>query len=219
MIYWVAKRVEASNLDKYYVATDDIRIFNVCQKYSIPCIMTSRECINGTERVAEVSEKVKADYYVNIQGDEPCIDIGSINKVVKSLSSFKHIDFIQAISQITDMKAVIDESVVKVVVSENNEILYYSRSPVPYVRDKENMSNLTYYRCLGLYLYSKSFLRKYASMRESKLERLEHIEQLRIIENKIVIHSVEVNDDGISVDTLDDLKKVRYLYEKGKCEI
>ena len=216
MIYWVAKRVEASNLDEYYVATDDIRIFDTCQKYLIPCIMTSSECTNGTERVAEVATKIKADYYVNIQGDEPCIDIGAINEFVNSLCSFSHINFIQAVSKITNMKTIWDDSVVKVVISENKEVLYYSRLPVPYARNKDDMDNSIHYRCLGLYLYSKDFLREYSLMKETKLECIEHIEQLRILENKVVINSVEVNDDGISVDTLNDLERVRDLYKDGE---
>jgi len=92
MIYWVAKRVEASILTEYYVATDDDRIFDTCQKYSIPCIMTSSKCINGTERVAEVATKIKADYYVNIQGDEPCIEIDAINEFVNSLQKFDQVN-------------------------------------------------------------------------------------------------------------------------------
>jgi 3-deoxy-manno-octulosonate cytidylyltransferase (CMP-KDO synthetase) len=219
MIYWVAKRVEASIISEYYVATDDKRIFDTCQKYLIPCIMTSSECINGTERIAEVAEKVKADYYVNIQGDEPCIEIDAINELVNSLQKFDQVNFIQAVSKITDQEAVMDDSVVKVAISENNEVLYYSRLPIPYVRDQSDIKGLVHLRCVGLYLYSRDFLSKYLLMKETELERIECIEQLRILENKVVINSVEVNDGGISVDTLNDLEKVRSLYEKGKYKI
>jgi 3-deoxy-manno-octulosonate cytidylyltransferase (CMP-KDO synthetase) len=213
MIYWVVKRVEASILTEYYVATDDDRIFDACQKYSIPCIMTSSKCINGTERVAEVATKIKADYYVNIQGDEPCIDIDAINEFVSSLHKFDYVNFIQAVSKITDQEAVLDDSVVKVVISENNEVLYYSRLPIPYSRGENKQNKVSYYRCLGLYLYSRDFLREYSLMSSTKLENIEHIEQLRILENKIVINAVEVDDDGMSVDTADDLIKVREEYQ------
>ena len=209
MIYWVAKRVEASVLKEYYVATDDDRIFNTCQEYSIPCIMTSKECINGTERVAEVATKIKADYYVNIQGDEPCIDIGAINAFVGSLKKFDNVNFIQAVSKISNSKSVLDDSVVKVAITENNEVLYYSRSPIPYSRGGGKPE---YYRCLGLYLYSREFLHKYSLMESTKLENIEHIEQLRILENRIVINAIEVDDEGISVDTVDDLAKIRGEY-------
>lgn len=210
MIYWVAKRVEASILSEYYVATDDNRIFDTCQRYSIPCLMTSIECINGTERVAELARKIRADYYVNIQGDEPCIEVEAINKFVNSLQQFDSVNFLQAVSIITDQDEVLDNSVVKVAISEFNEVLYYSRLPIPFSRDERHTS---YYRCLGLYLYSRDFLRKYSLMNNTKLENIEHIEQLRILENKIVINAVEVNDGGMSVDTADDLIKIREKFK------
>jgi 3-deoxy-manno-octulosonate cytidylyltransferase (CMP-KDO synthetase) len=208
MIYWVAKRVEDSDLEEYYVATDDDRIFDACQEYLIPCIMTSKKCLNGTERVAEVANKVKADYFVNIQGDEPCIDVSVINFFVANLRKFSKVNFIQAVSKITDNESVLDDSIIKVVMTEDNEVLYYSRSPVPYLKSASK-NEAVYYRCLGLYLYSRDFLNKYSSMSSTKLENTEHIEQLRILENRIIINAVEVNDDGMSVDTLDDLIKIR----------
>jgi len=218
MIYWVAKRVSSSILTEYYVATDDDRIFDVCQKYSIPCVMTSSQCINGTERVAELATKIAADYYVNIQGDEPCIEVEAINEIVLSIQRFVQIQFIQAVSKITDTRMLSDDSIVKVAVSEiNNRALYYSRLPIPYSRDKKGLEDVTSYRCLGLYLYSRSFLRKYSLMDSTRLELIEHIEQLRILENDIAINVVEVTDDGISVDTVEDLEKVRQKYSLGLC--
>ena len=92
--------------------------------------------------------------------------------------------------------------------AQDNEVLYYSRSPIPYSRGASK-NEVTYYRCLGLYLYSRDFLYKYSSMSSTKLENTEHIEQLRILENRIIIDAVEVNDDGMSVDTHDDLIKIR----------
>ncbi len=210
MIYWVSKRVEASVLTEYYVATDDKRIFDVCQKYGLPCIMTSSDCTNGTERVAEVATKVKADYYVNIQGDEPCINITAINKIIQKLSSSSDVNFIQAVSRMYNKDDHQDLSIVKVAISDKNHALYYSRLPIPFSRDK-NSEFL--YRCLGLYLYSASFLSKYVKILPTKLERLENIEQLRILESEIKIDTVEVKDGGISVDTLDDLERVRSQYK------
>ena len=208
MIYWVAKRVEASDLKEYFVATDDDRIFDICQEYLIPCVMTSKKCLNGTERIAELASKVKADYYVNVQGDEPCIDISAINIFVASLRRYSKVNFIQAVSKITNNNLLLDDSIVKVAMTEDNEVLYYSRSPIPYPRGV-NKNEAVYYRCLGLYLYSRDFLYKYSSMSSTKLENTEHIEQLRILENKIIIKAVELNDDGMSVDTHDDLIKIR----------
>jgi 3-deoxy-manno-octulosonate cytidylyltransferase (CMP-KDO synthetase) len=173
--------------------------------------MTSTECLNGTERVAEVATKIKADYYVNIQGDEPCIKIDAINTFVASLQKFEQVNFIQAVSKIAETELTSSESIVKVAITKNNEILYYSRLPIPYSREKNKIKEV-HYKSLGLYLYSRDFLFKYSLMGSSKLENTEHIEQLRILENGISIHAVEVNDDGISVDTEEDLVKIRNKY-------
>lgn len=208
MIYWVAKRVEASNLTSYYVATDDKRIADVCDKYNIPFIITSEHCVNGTERVAEVAQKTDANYYVNIQGDEPCINLEAINEIINSVTDFKSPDFIQAVSLINDPASVIDVTVVKVAISEKKEAIYFSRSPIPYPRKK--IKDI-YFRCLGLYLYSDEFLKRYASLAVSKLEQIEQIEQLRVLENNYRINVVNVSDDGISVDTPEDLEFVRSL--------
>lgn len=213
MIYWVAKRVEASILKEYYVATDDIRILDICNKYSLPCIMTSEDCLNGTERVAEVSTKIEADYYVNIQGDEPCINIEAINKLVMSVDNYINPEYLQAISKLTDPKKILDNSLVKVAISDNFEVLYYSRLPIPCPQNENSILDSSYYRCLGLYLYHKDLLVKYMKMSPTKLENIEHIEQLRLIENRIVMNAVEVDDDGISVDTSVDLEIVREQYK------
>jgi 3-deoxy-manno-octulosonate cytidylyltransferase (CMP-KDO synthetase) len=212
MIYWVAKRVEASLLKEYYVATDDIRIADACKKYSIPFIMTSENCLNGTERVAEVATKVNADYYVNIQGDEPCINIDAINTIVLSVKNYKKISYLQAVTKLVDPNKIIDTSLVKVTISDNFEVLYYSRLPIPYPMREDDNVLISYYRCLGLYLYNKDLLSKYVKMTPTSLENTENIEQLRLIENKIIINAVEVIDDGISVDTMDDLIKMRKDY-------
>jgi len=100
MIYWVAKRVAASHIDKYCVATDDQRILDVCERYSIPCVMTSERCVNGTERVAEVAINSDADYFVNIQGDEPCINVEAINNIIASVEDLHEPKFIQAVTKI-----------------------------------------------------------------------------------------------------------------------
>jgi 3-deoxy-manno-octulosonate cytidylyltransferase (CMP-KDO synthetase) len=208
MIYWVAKRVEASCLTSYCVATDDQRIADACVKYEIPFIMTSGDCVNGTERVAEVSRKTDADYYVNIQGDEPCLNPEAINQIVDSLQEDRYPKFVQAISPIQDNNHVTDSSVVKVAVSESQQALYFSRSPIPFPRNGED---IIYYRCMGLYLYSREFLQLYSGLAQSKLEGIEQIEQLRVLENNICINTVVVDDDGISIDTPDDLAFVRSL--------
>lgn len=213
MVYWVAKRVEKSIIKKFFVATDDARIMDACQSYSIPCIMSSKDCLNGTERVAEISSKIKADYYVNIQGDEPSINPEAINKIVRSLNKHKNADYIQAVAKLTNKHKILDTSLVKVAVSENSEALFFSRLPIPFHQNKNDSVKPHYYRCLGLYLYHKDLLSNYLKMPPTTLENIENIEQLRLIENKIIINAVEVDDDGISVDTPEDLIIIRDQYK------
>ena len=208
MIFWVAKRVEASNLLIYTVATDDERIAEACEQHDIPCVMTSKNCVNGTERVAEVAYQSDAEFFINIQGDEPLINPQAINTMINALAQHDPVEFVQAVAPITDPAIVVDTSVVKVAVSALGEALYFSRSPIPYPR--AGGSDI-YYRCVGLYLYSKELLGLYSAMEVARLEKLEQVEQLRILENKIRIHSVTVYDSGFSVDTPEDLRTVRSM--------
>ena len=140
------------------------------------------------------------------------VEIDAINKLVSSLKKFDQVNFIQAVSKITDKEVLMNDSVVKVVITENNTILYYSRLPIPYSRGEDDLNVSIHYRCLGLYLYSRGFLNEYSLMNATELENVEHIEQLRVLENNITINAIEVNDDGMSVDTSDDLIKVRDKY-------
>lgn len=208
MIYWVARRVEASNLSDYIVATDDGRIAEACEQYDIPCVMTSENCVNGTERVAEVARQSDAEFCINIQGDEPLINPEAINAMIDALPQQENVEFVQAVAPIMDPVSVVDVSVVKVAVSETGEALYFSRSPIPYPR--AGGSDI-FYRCMGLYLYSKEFLGLYASMEMTRLEKIEQVEQLRVLENKIRIQSVIVDDEGLSIDTPEDLQMVRSM--------
>lgn len=212
MIYWVAKQVEQSYLKNYLVATDDQRIFDVCSSYDIPVKMTSSECKNGTERVAEISKTFKHhNWFLNIQGDEPLIKPKSINLMLENLQNNSPSSFTQGISIIKDDDSLKDPSVVKVVLSDKGEIIYYSRLPVPFSRESDTKR----YRCLGLYLYDKSFLEKYGSLNSSYLEEIESIEQLRVLEAGIKINSQQLDENGFSIDTPKDLKKVRKIFLDG----
>jgi 3-deoxy-D-manno-octulosonate cytidylyltransferase len=208
MIYWVAKRVEMSSLESYVVATDNDKIATVCTQYGIPCLMTSETCFNGTERVAEVSCKTDADFYINIQGDEPCIEPNAIDALLRSARSIEPVQFVQAVAPIRLPSLVNDPSVVKVAISDSGDAVYFSRSPIPYVAE---WCEGNFFRCLGLYLYSRGFLRDYRSIPPSRLEKIERIEQLRVIESGMRIRTVQVEDNGFSVDTPKDLLFARSL--------
>ena len=199
-----------SALKQYLVATDDQRIMDVCSKYNIPHMMTSENCENGTERIAEVSLARKHQYYMNIQGDEPCIDIGAINTMLASIADKPNLQFLQALSVIENIEQLDDPSVIKTVVNKNWKGLYFSRSKIPYEREHGSYEFL---RVVGLYIYSRDFLKKYKDMPVSSLENIEKVEQLRVIENQVPIDCIKVREEGISVDTPSDLETVLKDYQ------
>ncbi len=207
MIYWVARRVARSTVDNYLVATDDHRIMDACRRYKIPCELTSADCINGTERVAEVSTKIDSDYFINVQGDEPLIDVGAINAMCTHLQKKKPEGFIQGMSYL-DEESAGDESIVKMAVSVRSRVFYLSRKAIPSSASQDKKS---FYRCIGLYGYSAHFCRLFSDKRPLNLEIAEQIEQLRCIEYGLPISAILVADNGISVDTVCDLEKVRKL--------
>lgn len=207
MIYWVAMRVAQSTLDDYLVATDDKRIMATCENYNIPCLLTSIDCRNGTERVAETTKKIKADYYINVQGDEPLINVRAINQVRLYMIENKPKGFVQAVSPLDETETE-DPSIVKVAVSEDLRIIYLSRCPVPFFQ-RQGQGHVQYIRCMGLYGYSGDFCRSYSGLTARSLERAEQIEQLRCLEYGLPIEPILVEDEGISVDTCSDLEKIR----------
>jgi len=207
MIYWVAKQVKKSNLKNFLVATDSKKIYETCSFYNIPVKMTSSECKNGTERVAEISKDYDEDvWFVNIQGDEPIINPLAIDKLLREKRTNKRFQFIQAVNLIDDLSLIEDVNTVKVLFSKNNYVQTYTRKPLQSKHDKK------FYRCLGLYLYSKKFLNKFITLKPSYHEKKQNIEQLRAIDNNLKIKICVVDDDGFSVDTIDDLKKMRRLF-------
>ena len=201
---------KASTLSELIVATDDKRIFNHVISFGGKALMTESTHLSGTNRCNEViqSLETKYDIAINIQGDEPCINPGAIDQLIQSINTFHRLEFIQAVSPIKDPVSVMDITVVKVAISESGQAIYYSRSPIPYPR---NQKEDVYYRCLGLYLYGRDFLKSYAGLVVTRLEQIEQIEQLRVLENNIRIDTVLVDDDGLSIDTVEDLAFVRAL--------
>ena len=213
MIYWVAKQVEKSKIKEYIVATDDQRILDECLKFDIPAILTSQSCRNGTERVAEVATKIESNFYLNIQGDEPCINPLSINQMINNLDKLKKkFDYLQGVTLVKSLDEINDPSVVKVAINNYGEIVYLSRAPIPFYKKPSNEK--IFFKCLGLYLYSREFLQMYKDLPMHKNEEVEEIEQLRVIENKIPIRAAVLDYDSLSVDTYEDLSKARKLLSK-----
>lgn len=207
MIWWVYYRaIRVSRLQEVYVATDDERIADACTRYNIPYVMTSVEHRNGTERLAEVAQKVEADVYVTIQGDEPLLEPSTIDAVLDTLLSEPSIPCATLKTAYHNPVDVINGTTPKVVCDVNNDILLFTRSPVPYPK-----AALDYiiYKPIGVYAFKRQTLLYYATLEMGPLERAEEIELLRLVEHGVKIRISEVSSDTVAVDTYKDLERVR----------
>lgn len=208
-------------LDYVCVATDDKRIEEVVKRFNGNVIMTSPDHQSGTDRCAEavnafsIKTKVKFDVIVNIQGDEPFIQPIQIEKLVKC---FNHHDtqiatLAKPISLTDD---IMNPNCVKVIFDKNHKALYFSRSPIPYIRGKEtNMwgQHFKFFKHLGIYAYQTNVLEEITRLNQSSLELAESLEQLRWLENGYKITVEETEFETISIDTPEDLEKAIKFFQ------
>ena len=216
MICWVYEAAQrAEHLAEVYVATDDDRIFQACKKLSLKVIMTSEEHPTGTDRVAEVAQKIGAELYVNIQGDEPMLKPETITAAIEPflLESADRLWVSNLMTPIKTFSEIIDVGIPKVVVNEKNEAVFLSRAAIPYPKETRDIA---YMKQVCAYGFRPEALKAFASLPQGPCERAEGIELLRFIEHGIKVQMVEVVSDTMAVDTPTDLKTVKRLME-GKC--
>lgn len=226
-----AKR--ASILSRIIVATDDERIFRVVSENGGEAVMTSTEHRSGSDRIAEVAKDLpEGSIIVNVQGDEPLIAPETIEAAVEALLGDPTADVSTTCEAIVNIADVFSPNVVKVVAGKSGDALYFSRSPIPFLRDevnragglefaiKDNRGLLGHFKKhTGVYVYRREFLLNYAKMAPTRLEQNEMLEQLRILENGGKIKVVEVAQSSIGVDTVDDLKKVQRIIQAKSVKI
>ena len=215
MIWHVYQQAMKSELlNELYVATDDERIKEACHGFGMKVIMTSDKHRTGSDRLSECASKVDADFYVNIQGDEPMIDPAAIDMVAKEIIAGHDESIVSsgAYMLIDDPSDIIDSNVVKVIISKSGLALAYSRSPIPYPKD----GRAKYYKQLGLYAFTKNGLKAFSDNTPSRLESTEGVELFRLLENNFCTKMVEVLHTSVSVDTARDLIRVRLLMKASK---
>ena len=209
MIWWVYQQaIKVSELDEIIVATDDERIASVCKEYSMDYMMTSNEHKTGADRIAEVAERTTGDIYLNIQGDEPLIEPAAIRDIIgMKLSS--HEVYVGLKSSINSIEEIENPNIVKAVVDCEGYAMYFSRSPIPYNRDLNNV-----YRCMGLYAYDKDMLIEFKGWGQSGLEVAEKgIEMLRAMEHGIKVRLFDTTWHSIGVDIPENIKMVEKIIE------
>jgi 3-deoxy-manno-octulosonate cytidylyltransferase (CMP-KDO synthetase) len=208
LVYENAAR--ARSLEQLIVATDDERILAAVEAFGGQARLTSLEHNTGTDRVAEVAAGLEAEVVVNIQGDEPFVEPGMIDEIVQPLLDDPELPMCTSMHEVSDPADFPNPNVVKVVVDLSGQALYFSRSLIPYPRKREGHRVFEH---IGLYAYRREFLLKYARLPQTPLEKLESLEQLRVLEHGYRIRVVETRQSYIplSVDTPEDLERARAL--------
>ena len=207
MIWWTYHQaIQAKGVDDVYVATEDERIVQVCQKYGMSVVLTSDKHQNGTERLTEVAQKIIADIYVTVQGDEPLLEPKAVEKALEVILSDETVSCVTLKTPYKNPVDVINGTTPKVVCDCNDDILLFTRSAVPYPK-----ASLDYviYKPIGVYAFRRNTLLKYAELEKGPIERAEDIELLRFIEHGIKVKVKEFQSDTVAVDTHKDLDRVR----------
>ena len=203
----------ARYLTQIIVATDDRRIRDEARRFGAAVVETRGDHTSGTDRVAEAASSGAAEIVVNIQGDEPLIDPAAIDAAVLGILDDIDIPMVTLKKRIEETDELNNSNVVKVVTDRFDNAVYFSRSPIPYVRDDAERRSTAFYKHVGLYVYRREFLLRYSELPVGPLEKAERLEQLRALENGYKIRVVETEYDSLGVDTPEDLDRVARLFE------
>lgn len=220
MVQHVYERAkQAALLNRVIVATDRQEIVNAVQNFGGEVMMTPATLRSGSDRCASVAKALgEGDIFVNIQGDEPLIAPQMIDEAVRPLLEHPEIEMGTLVKKITSEEEVTNPNIVKVVLDEQGFALYFSRSPIPFLRDgtpvKEWYKHHQFYKHIGLYVFQKETLLKFSSWEESSLEKAEKLEQLRALEHGIKIYTTITTYESIPVDTIEDVEKVKQLLQQ-----
>jgi 3-deoxy-manno-octulosonate cytidylyltransferase (CMP-KDO synthetase) len=204
----------AQTVHRVLVATDDQRIVDAVQAFAGEARMTRSDHRTGTERIAEVAAHEPGDIFVNVQGDEPLIDPVAIDTAVAALLEDPPAQIATVATPIRHVPDIMDPNVVKTVLDFDSNALYFSRAPIPWVRDTQQKIHVRYWKHLGLYVFQREALLEYPTLPQGELEKIEQLEQLRWLENGWKIRVAEVEHDAVSVDVPEDVTRVEKLLQK-----
>ena len=217
MIQRVVERVvQAQSLDAILVAADDQRIIDAVDAAGIPGVrgvLTDPGHPSGTDRIAEAVADEVCDVVINVQGDEPLIDPALIDRLADAMLSGEW-DMATAATPITDDADLLNPGVVKAVFGRDGQALYFSRAPIPHVRDEGTDASGAHFRHIGIYAYTRDYLLKLVAEPPCRLEKLEMLEQLRALHIGCRMNVLEVDDVGIGVDTPEDVEKVEQILKE-----
>jgi 3-deoxy-manno-octulosonate cytidylyltransferase (CMP-KDO synthetase) len=216
MIQRVYEQVRQARLvHSVIVATDDERIAESVAGLGGHVVMTDPELPSGSDRVAAAVAGVEAEIVVNVQGDEPLIPPAMIDETIQGLLEIPEAEVATPARLITEVREIDDPNCVKVVTDRRGRALYFSRSPIPYLRDREDRRGwpqaFMFFRHFGLYAYRRPVLEQFVRWEKTPLESAEQLEQLRLLENGVWIQIIRTTYESIAVDTAADAERVRKL--------
>jgi 3-deoxy-manno-octulosonate cytidylyltransferase (CMP-KDO synthetase) len=193
---------------KILVATDDKRIKKICELNNIKTMMTSKKCLTGTDRIAEVAKKIKKEFYINVQGDEPICNPKDIRKIIEYAKKHPN-QIINGFTEIKEKKQFYSTSIPKVVFDNDYNLMYMSRSTIPSNKKRQFIKA---WRQVCIYSFSYESLRNYTSVKKKTiLESIEDLESIRFLELGYQVKMLKMSNKSLSVDTKEDLLKVRKL--------
>jgi len=214
---------KSKSIEDLIIATDDKRIYNFSKGFGAKVIYTSKAHKSGSDRLTEVLNSIDTRVVVNIQADEPLLDPSMIDDVVDPILKDESIDIATLCHKIKNERDFLDPNVVKVVMDRKGFALYFSRAPIPYNSNQGQSLDgartrriISYYKHIGLYAYTKDFLFTFKSLPQSRLEKIEKLEQLRVIENGYKIKVIETKFDTVGIDTPEDLEKAVELIKGSR---
>jgi 3-deoxy-manno-octulosonate cytidylyltransferase (CMP-KDO synthetase) len=207
MLQWVWEAASRSRMtEKVLIATDDDRIADTAAKFGADVIMTKKSHLSGTDRMAEVADKISAQLYVNVQGDEPLLSAAAVDDLIRAMMESPRVPIGTLAHRIESEEEWRSPEVVKVVCNRHREALYFSRSPLPFQRVFNPKARLL--RHVGIYAFRARALATFVSLKPSPLELAEGLEQLRALEHGLVIQLIETKYRCLGVDTPADLARV-----------
>ena len=208
---------EAKRISRVVIATDDERILKAAAAFGAEAVMTRSEHRSGTERVAEVAAHIAGggeEIFVNVQGDEPLVEPEAIDTLVEAIELEDGVSIATLMVPIAKPADIMDPNIVKVVLDFDGNALYFSRAPIPWVRDTASKVQVRHLKHLGLYVFQRDALLEYPTLPQGELERIEQLEQLRWMENGWKIRVTEVEHDAVSVDVPEDVARVEKLLQE-----
>lgn len=210
IIQWVYEACKKANCGEVIIATEDERITSAAASFGAKAVMTSADCQSGTDRIYQATKGLGADYVINVQGDEPFVQPETIKAVVELVKNDDKTDISTACMPVTDADIINNPNHVKAVLAKDMRALYFSRSPIPYKREKTPESEKApYYLHCGIYGYKIKALEQFVKLPLSPLENLEKLEQLRALEAGMTIKSALINKAGPAIDTPADLERAK----------